>query len=92
MYYYEQDEADGRWVVRDENGNAVCSGICGEADAAEIVAAMNLVETLARDFPGLCDGVTEVNGGDLVECINEAVEWDDDGRFKERVVGDGLRP
>jgi len=89
MYFYESS-FEG-FVVRDENRNAVAR-VAAEADAREIVAALNLVHAMAGRFPGLkgdaADEVgrlteQEVDGADLVDFIAGQLEWDGDGRFHE---------
>src|SRR5690349_19726662 len=70
---YEYVEIDGGFEVTDEDGRAAAT--CQvEADAREIVAALNLVNALAEQ---------EVAGADLVDFITERIAWEEDGRFHE---------
>jgi hypothetical protein len=69
-----------RWEVRDEDGNTVARVRVRE-DALEIVAALNLVEFLRERFPGLRDGETEMNGGDVVESLG-CLKFGEDGRYR----------
>jgi hypothetical protein len=71
------------WVVVDVNGEQPIAECPNDKRAAHIVAALNLVERARRDFPGLVDSETDVNGGDLVELF-EYFAWDADGNFMER--------
>jgi len=81
MYCYEAGRGGG-FDVRDEGRALVCTAPA-EADAREIVAALNLVGSVAGRFPGTVDGQSEVNGGDLVETFGLCVRWGQDGRFSE---------
>jgi hypothetical protein len=90
MYEVTQDE-DG-FVIIDENGHTVAVARV-EADAKEIVAALNLVEVALECFPGLradeVDGdgylvERPVNGADLVDLFVERIVVDGEGRFSER--------
>lgn len=89
MHYYEPNQEG--FMVRDENRNIVAC-VAAEADAREIVAALNLVNAIAQRFPGLKGDVKdetgglierEVDGADLVDFIVERLRWDEDGRFCE---------
>jgi hypothetical protein len=89
MYFYEPS-IEG-FVVRDEERNIVAR-VAVEADAREVVAALNLVNAVAEEFPGLRGDATdekgelieqEVDGADLVDFIVGRVEWAEDGRFHE---------
>jgi hypothetical protein len=89
MYFYEPS-IEG-FVVRDESRNTVAR-VAVEDDAREIVAALNLVNAMAEQFPGLKGDEKdkrgelieqEVDGADLVDFIVARVEWDEDGRFHE---------
>jgi hypothetical protein len=50
-------------------------------DALEVVAALNLLELLRERFPGLRDGETEMNGGDVVESLGY-LRFGEDGRYR----------
>lgn len=89
MYFYEP--SIGGFVIRDENRNTVAH-VAIEADAREIMAALNLVSAMAEQFPSLRGNAKgekaelieqEVDGADLVDFIAGRVEWDEDGRFHE---------
>jgi ribosomal protein S27AE len=79
VYFHETSE-DG-FRVLDENRNAVATARV-EADAREIVAALNLVGGLLERFPGLA-GDREVDGADLVGFLNGQLAVDEEGRFHE---------
>ncbi len=44
-----------------------------KANAAFIVRAVNLFDAIGKRFPGLIDGETPVNGGDLVDFLTQAI-------------------
>ena len=64
-------------------GGRVMARVGLQADAHEVVAALNLVERAARLFPGLADGETPVSGADLVDLFGAALEFDG-GRYRQR--------
>lgn len=85
MYYYERtDQPFDQWAVKDESNSLVAGDIRLEVDAKEIVAALNLVERIERDCPEILgeDGKS-VNGGDLVDVVNDSIVWTSDGRYHE---------
>jgi hypothetical protein len=81
MYEYEAG-GDG-FLILDENGSVVATATV-EADAREVVAALNLVSRAAEEFPGLVSGEEEVNGGDLVDLFGDCLAFDAEGRYRER--------
>lgn len=68
--------ADGV-LVRD-GGGAVVARCKRAADAAKIVAAVDLVDDLAAEFPGFLTD-EEVDGADLVDFLNDRIVWE--GRY-----------
>jgi len=36
--------------------------------------ALNILRSLAREFPGLVDGETDVNGADLTDALTDAIK------------------
>lgn len=72
------------YAVYDENRVRVA--VVDQLDDAEkIAAALNLVEAACLAFPGIEDGETPVNGGDLVDLFNASLEFDtsrDPARYK----------
>ena len=82
MYEYEAG-GDGSLIL-DENGSVVAT-VTVEADAREIVAALNLVNRAVEEFPGLVNGEEGVNGGDLVDLFGDCLEFDAEGRYREKV-------
>ncbi len=61
-------------------GGIVFARVATEADARQVVAALNLVEAAATRFPGLIDGEQPVSGADLVDLFGERLAFGDDGR------------
>lgn len=83
---YTIERKVGGYGIFDENGLHVGS-IKGGDDAHEAVTAWNLVEEMVRRFPGLLNGETDVNGGDLVDFITsriKAAEWRGETGFMAR--------
>lgn len=39
------------------------------------VEALGVLEETAREFPGLLDGETDVNGAELIEHLTRALKW-----------------
>ena len=82
MYEYEAG-GDG-FLILDENGSVVATATV-EADALEIVAALKFVNRAAEELPGLVNGEEDVNGGDLVDLFGDCLDFDAEGRYREKV-------
>ena len=81
-----QDDQEFPHTVLDKNG-LVVARVRAEADALELVAALNLVERAVAQFPGLADGETPVSGADLVDLFGELLQFRD-GRYRQRGHGE----
>src|SRR5262249_12095762 len=85
VYFVESDKFGGWWLLDESRLKVGVMRV--EADAREIVAALNLVEGLRREFPGLWadematdyQDEVDVNGGDLVEFLSTAIAIGADG-------------
>jgi hypothetical protein len=76
-----QDTEQFPSAVLDENGSVVAR-VRVEADAHEVVTALDLVERAVRLFPGLIDGETPVPGAGLVDLFSEALAFRE-GRYHQ---------
>jgi hypothetical protein len=90
-YYVEKLDPQRRpgyaAAIRNENGSTVAF-VPIEADAHDLVAAHNFIEDVTSVFPGLVDGESEVNGGDVVDFFGY-LRWDSDGYLHYQEESDG---
>lgn len=84
-YTYEKRKGGRIAILVSDDGVEVrvIATATSEQEAKQIVAALNLAEAMPQRFPGLADGETEVDGGDLVEFLGYW-GWGEDGQIFER--------